>query len=147
MYPVPSPFPLILLFCLIGVYSLNYNIWEIIIMIIFGVVGYLMRKFEYEPAPFVFALSSGPDHGKCPETIAAHVGGKLWHLLYQADFHCADGYGAHSFFPPRVAIFKAQEIFGQSVDFFWVSKEERKEEGRWKRERSGLFTWRLLLFS
>jgi putative tricarboxylic transport membrane protein len=46
-------FPLILTFCLIGVYSLNNNIWEIIIMVIFGVVGYLMRKFEYEPAPFV----------------------------------------------------------------------------------------------
>jgi putative tricarboxylic transport membrane protein len=54
-------FPLILLFfCLIGVYSLNYNFWEIIIMVIFGFVGYLMRKFEYEPAPFVFALLLGP---------------------------------------------------------------------------------------
>lgn len=53
-------FGLILLFCLIGVYSLNNNIWEIIIMIIFGVMGYLMRKFAYESAPFVFALILGP---------------------------------------------------------------------------------------
>ena len=53
-------FPLILLFCLIGVYSLNNNIWEIIIMVIFGVMGYLMRKFKYEAAPFVFALVLGP---------------------------------------------------------------------------------------
>jgi putative tricarboxylic transport membrane protein len=53
-------FPLILLFCIIGVYSLNYNIWEIIIMVIFGFVGHLMRKFKYEPAPFVFALLLGP---------------------------------------------------------------------------------------
>lgn len=53
-------FPLILLFCIIGVYSLNYNIWEVVIMVIFGFVGYLMRKFEYEPAPFVFALLLGP---------------------------------------------------------------------------------------
>jgi len=53
-------FPLILLFCLIGVYSLNYNIWEITIMIIFGFVGDLMRKLKYEPAPFVFALLLGP---------------------------------------------------------------------------------------
>jgi putative tricarboxylic transport membrane protein len=45
---------------LIGVYSLNNNKWEIIIMITFGVVGYLMRKFEYESAPFVFALILGP---------------------------------------------------------------------------------------
>jgi putative tricarboxylic transport membrane protein len=53
-------FPLVLLFCLVGVYSLNYNFWEIIIMVIFGFVGYLMRKFKYEPAPFVFALLLGP---------------------------------------------------------------------------------------
>jgi len=53
-------FPLILLFCLIGVYSLNNNIWEIIIMIVFGVIGYLMRKFKYEAAPFIFALVLSP---------------------------------------------------------------------------------------
>jgi putative tricarboxylic transport membrane protein len=53
-------FPLILLFCLIGVYSLNYNIWEIIIMVLFGFVGDLMRKLEYEPTPFIFALLLGP---------------------------------------------------------------------------------------
>ena len=29
-------------------------------MVIFGFFGYLMRKFEYEPAPFVFALLLGP---------------------------------------------------------------------------------------
>ena len=29
-------------------------------MVIFGFVGYLMRKFKFEPAPFVFALLLGP---------------------------------------------------------------------------------------
>jgi len=58
--PYPVLFPLILLFCLIGVYSLNNNIWEIIIMVVFGIVGYLMRKFKYEAAPFMFALVLSP---------------------------------------------------------------------------------------
>lgn len=53
-------FPLILLFCLIGAYSMNNNIWEIIIMVVFGIIGYLMRKFKYEAAPFVFAFILGP---------------------------------------------------------------------------------------
>jgi putative tricarboxylic transport membrane protein len=53
-------FPLIFLFCLIGVYSINYNKWEIFLMIIFGLIGYLMHKFKYEPAPFIFALILGP---------------------------------------------------------------------------------------
>jgi putative tricarboxylic transport membrane protein len=60
LIPYRLLFPLILLFCLIGVYSLSSNIWEIIIMIVFGLVGYLMRKFKYEAAPFVFAFVLGP---------------------------------------------------------------------------------------
>jgi putative tricarboxylic transport membrane protein len=53
-------FPLILLICVIGVYSLGSNKWEIVLMVTFGIIGYLMRKFKYEPAPFVFALVLGP---------------------------------------------------------------------------------------
>jgi len=52
--------PLILLFCLIGAYSINNNIVEVIIMVIFGVVGYIMRKFDYEEAPLVLAFILGP---------------------------------------------------------------------------------------
>ena len=43
-------FPLILLFCMIGVYSVSSNMWDMVIMLIFGIVGYLMKKFDYEPA-------------------------------------------------------------------------------------------------
>ena len=53
-------FPLILLFCFIGVYSLNYNKYEIVIMIIFGIIGYLMRKFDFEGAPFLLGMILGP---------------------------------------------------------------------------------------
>jgi putative tricarboxylic transport membrane protein len=53
-------FPLICLFCVLGVYSLNSNIYEILIMVGFGVFGYLMRKFGFEGAPFLLALVLGP---------------------------------------------------------------------------------------
>jgi putative tricarboxylic transport membrane protein len=52
--------PLILLFCLIGVYSLNNNVVEIIIMVFFGVVGYCLRRLGYEEAPMVLAFVLGP---------------------------------------------------------------------------------------
>ena len=52
--------PLILLFCLIGSYSLNNSIFDVTIMILFGCVGYLMRKFGYEGAPLVLAFVMGP---------------------------------------------------------------------------------------
>jgi putative tricarboxylic transport membrane protein len=53
-------FPLVLLFCVIGAYSENYSIIDVAMMLFFGVVGYLMRKFEYEPAPLVLAFVLGP---------------------------------------------------------------------------------------
>jgi putative tricarboxylic transport membrane protein len=53
-------FPLIIFFCFIGAYSLNNNIYDVLVMVIFGVFGYLMRKFDYEGAPFVLALVLGP---------------------------------------------------------------------------------------
>ena len=53
-------FPLILLFCLVGAYSLNNNPAEVAIMVIFGVIGYFLRKFKYPLAPAILALVLGP---------------------------------------------------------------------------------------
>ena len=58
--PYQILFPLILLFCLIGAYSLNYSVIEVGIMIFFGLVGYIMKKFKYEPAPLILALVLTP---------------------------------------------------------------------------------------
>jgi len=58
--PYPVLFPLILLFCLIGAYSLNNNPAEIGLMLLFGVLGYLMKKFKYDGAPLVLAMVLGP---------------------------------------------------------------------------------------
>jgi putative tricarboxylic transport membrane protein len=52
--------PLILLFCLIGVYSISSNVVEIWIMALFGLIGYLMNKCGYEAAPFVMGLVLSP---------------------------------------------------------------------------------------
>jgi putative tricarboxylic transport membrane protein len=52
--------PLILLCCLIGSYATGSNPTDIAIMIIFGVIGYILRKYGYELAPFVLALVLGP---------------------------------------------------------------------------------------
>ena len=52
--------PLILLFCIIGAYSINNCRFDVAIMLIFGVLGYLMRKYRYEGAPMVLAFVLGP---------------------------------------------------------------------------------------
>ena len=58
--PYPILFPLILIFCLIGAYSLNNSFVEVLIMILFGFVGYVLRKFRYEAAPLILAMVLGP---------------------------------------------------------------------------------------
>ena len=58
--PYPILFPLILLFCLIGAYSMNNSSTEVGLMILFGIIGYFLKKLEYEPAPLILALVLGP---------------------------------------------------------------------------------------
>ncbi len=49
-------FPLILLFTIIGVYCTGNNVFDVYVMVGFGVVGYLIRKLGFEPAPLVLAF-------------------------------------------------------------------------------------------
>ena len=58
--PYPILFPLILLFCMIGSYSINSSVIDVIVMLIFGALGYVMRKVRYEAVPLVLAFILGP---------------------------------------------------------------------------------------
>ncbi len=51
--------PLILLFCTVGAYSVNNNSWDIVLMAIFGLLGYGMRKLNYPAAPLVLSFVLG----------------------------------------------------------------------------------------
>jgi putative tricarboxylic transport membrane protein len=51
--------PLVLLFSVIGVYGVSENLWDLVIMLVFGVIGYAMRRLGYEPAPLVLAFVLG----------------------------------------------------------------------------------------
>jgi putative tricarboxylic transport membrane protein len=53
-------FPLILLFCLIGAYSVNNSVTDIYLLVLFSIFGYLMRKFGFEPAPLALAYVLSP---------------------------------------------------------------------------------------
>jgi putative tricarboxylic transport membrane protein len=52
--------PLIVLFCVTGAYSLKNSLWDVGQMLVFGVVGYFMKKLGYSPAALVLALVLGP---------------------------------------------------------------------------------------
>ena len=53
-------YPLIIMFCIIGVYEVSHSIVDVWIMLIMGVVGYLLKKFSFDPAPLVLGLVIAP---------------------------------------------------------------------------------------
>lgn len=58
--PLPILMPVVLLLCLVGVYSVNNSILDVWLMIGFGILGYAMRRLKYDVAPLVLALVLGP---------------------------------------------------------------------------------------
>ena len=53
-------YPAIVMFCCIGVYSLNSSIFDLVMATGFGVVGYILLKLDCEPAPLVLGFILGP---------------------------------------------------------------------------------------
>jgi len=58
--PYRFMFPAILLFCAIGVYSLQNNTVDVLLTIPFGILGYVFDKLECEPAPLLLGFILGP---------------------------------------------------------------------------------------
>jgi putative tricarboxylic transport membrane protein len=105
-------FPIIILFCLIGVYSLNNNVIEIFIMIFFGIIGYFMRKLEFEPAPFVMGMVLSP----------------MMESAFRQSLTLSDGKISVLFIRPLSAFFM---IAGLSALAFYAISWVRKQRGRW----------------
>ena len=60
LVPYPLLYPAILVFCCIGVFSLNNAEFDIYLMAVFGVLGYLFAKLKCEPAPMLLGFILGP---------------------------------------------------------------------------------------
>jgi putative tricarboxylic transport membrane protein len=58
--PYAYLYPLVIMFCVIGVYAVNNSIVDVWIMLIMGVLGYFLRKFALDPAPLVLGLVIAP---------------------------------------------------------------------------------------
>jgi len=51
--------PLIMLFCIIGAFSLSNSGFDVILVVLFGLAGYALRRAGYDPAPLVIAFVLG----------------------------------------------------------------------------------------
>ena len=66
-------FPAILVFCCIGVFTINNNVFDLFQLVVFSGIGYLLLKLGCEPAPLVLGLVLGPDDGGIPAPRAADL--------------------------------------------------------------------------
>jgi putative tricarboxylic transport membrane protein len=53
-------FPIIMVFCSIGVYSVNANVYDLYAVAFFGLLGYVLLKLRCEPAPLLLGFVLGP---------------------------------------------------------------------------------------
>jgi putative tricarboxylic transport membrane protein len=53
-------FPAILIFCSIGVYSINNAPFDVVMTAVFGIIGYWLVKHDFEPAPMLLGFVLGP---------------------------------------------------------------------------------------
>ena len=60
MVPYHLLFPAILVFCAIGVFSLNNTEFDVYLMALFGLLGYIFAKLDCEPAPMLLGFILGP---------------------------------------------------------------------------------------
>src|SRR5262249_37935883 len=58
--PYRMLFPAIIIFCAIGVYSINNSAFDAVMTALYGVVGYWLVKHDFEPAPMLLGFVLGP---------------------------------------------------------------------------------------
>ena len=89
--PYAYLYPLIIMFCIIGVYEVNNSIVDVWIMLIMGVLGYVLRKFEFDPAPLVLGLVIAPILEQSLRQSLIMSDGNYTDLLQPPDLRRADG--------------------------------------------------------
>jgi putative tricarboxylic transport membrane protein len=52
--------PLVGVFCIVGAYTLSNSLFDVLVTVVFGVVGFFMRKYGYPVAPLVLGVILGP---------------------------------------------------------------------------------------
>ncbi|MDI6756191.1 MAG: tripartite tricarboxylate transporter permease, partial [Thermodesulfobacteriota bacterium] len=58
--PYKILYPTILMLCVVGVYAVNSSLVDVWIMTVMGILGYVLRKYDFEPAPMVLGVVLAP---------------------------------------------------------------------------------------
>lgn len=52
--------PIIVIVAFLGVYAVNSSMFDVVVCIVFGIIGYLLKKLQFDMAPFILAFVLGP---------------------------------------------------------------------------------------
>lgn len=53
-------FSAVTVFCFVGAYSINQNVFDLLTLILFGIVGFFFRRYDFSPAAFIIGFILGP---------------------------------------------------------------------------------------
>src|SRR5438876_7707143 len=82
--------PFIIVFVLVGAYSVNNSAFDVGVAVAFGLVGYVLRKLDFEPAPLVLAMILGPQPEASVRLGPDLLARRRLHLLRAADLRRPD---------------------------------------------------------
>lgn len=80
---VPTYFllPVVIACCFVGSFSANNRVFDILVMVIFGVIGYIMKKFKYPLAPMVVGFILAPLLEENIRRSLMRTEGDFWPIL------------------------------------------------------------------
>jgi putative tricarboxylic transport membrane protein len=83
--PYPYLAPTILVICIVGVYGVSFNTIDIAMMGIFGIIGYLLRKFKFDVSPLILAVVLGDKIEMSLRRALTISEGSLW-IFFKSSF-------------------------------------------------------------
>jgi putative tricarboxylic transport membrane protein len=101
--------PLVVVFCVVGSYSMTSNMMGVYIMAVFGVFGYVMKKFGFPPGPLILGVILGPIAESNLHRALLISKGRIWEL-----------------FSPLALILLAASLFSVLLPFVQEARKKRK---------------------
>ena len=107
-------FPIILITCVVGSFAWNHSLFDVKIMFVFGIIGYLMRKVDIPATPFLIAFILGPLTEKAlREALAIYKGDLTVFITRPISLICLILTVLAIFFIARRQLRKKQGLLGE----------------------------------
>lgn len=121
--PYKVLYPMILMFCIVGVYAVNTSYVDVAIMAVMGMLGYLLRKFDFETAPIVLGVVIAPIIEMSFRQALAMSGGK-YTIFIQRPISAFFLAGAL-----LMIILALRPLIKKGIDWGWRSQLTKAEKG------------------